>query len=64
VRLVGWGVVHDRIIVVDRTTVWIVTQSLKDLAANAPATVARFADDLAPAKLAAYEAIWSSAAPI
>jgi hypothetical protein len=64
VRLVERGVVHDRIIVVDRTTVWIVTQSLKDLAANAPATVTRFADDLAPPKREAYEAIWSSAAPI
>jgi hypothetical protein len=62
--LVGWGVIHDRIIVVDRSAVWIVTQSLKDLAANAPATVTRFSEDLSPEKLAAYEAIWSNASPI
>ena len=39
VRLAASQTIHDRIIAIDGTKVWIVTQSLKDLAAKAPATV-------------------------
>jgi hypothetical protein len=53
--------IHDRIIGIDRQSAWIVTQSLKDLGATAPATVTRFVDDLTPEKLAAYEEIWATA---
>lgn len=53
--------VHDRIIAIDQQSVWIVTQSLKDLGATAPATVTKFVDDLTPEKLSAYESIWATA---
>lgn len=63
-RIAPYAAIHDRIIVVDKKEVWIVTQSLKDLAVNAPASVTRFVEDLTPIKLEAYEAIWAtSAAP-
>lgn len=61
VRVTRYGsTIHDRIIAIDRQTVWIVTQSLKDLATKAPATVTRFVEDLTPEKLAAYDDIWAS----
>lgn len=62
VRIAPYGSIHDRIISIDRQAVWIVTQSLKDLGAKAPATVTRFVDELTPEKLAAYEGIWTTGA--
>ena len=52
---------HDRAIFIDGVQAWTVTQSLKDLAKRSPAEIVR-ADDTAALKIAAYEAIWSTAA--
>lgn len=52
---------HDRAIFIDRTTAWILTQSLKDFAKRSPAEIVR-ADDTASLKIAAYESVWSTAA--
>jgi hypothetical protein len=64
VRFSPYASIHDRIIAVDKREVWIVTQSLKDLATNAPATVTRFDEDLTPRKLEAYEQIWARASDV
>lgn len=49
---------HDRLIIIDKSIAWILTQSLKDFAKRAPATVQRADKDLAALKIAAYAAIW------
>jgi hypothetical protein len=51
---------HDRVILVDRTKAWAITQSLKDLAKRSPAEIIR-SDDTAALKVAAYEAEWVTA---
>ena len=55
---------HDRLIIVDDKEVWIVTQSFKDLAERAPASVSRFESEAADLKLNSYRAMWASAQPI
>lgn len=57
VRLAPQRTLHDRAIFIDRSQAWTVTQSLKDLAKRSPAEIVR-ADDIAPLKIASYEAIW------
>jgi hypothetical protein len=54
---------HDRLIFVDQSSVWILTQSLKDFAGRAPGTIQKADADLAKLKLKleAYETIWNSA---
>lgn len=52
---------HDRLIFVDQSSVWILTQSFKDFAARAPGTIQKADADLAKLKLEAYETIWNSA---
>jgi hypothetical protein len=63
VRLAPPKALHDRAIFLDRTSAWILTQSLKDFAKRAPAEIVR-ADDTAALKIAAYEAVWTTAAVI
>jgi hypothetical protein len=60
VRLAKPRELHDRLIIVDATVAYTLTQSLKDFAKRAPAEIVR-ADDTASLKIAAYEDIWSSA---
>jgi hypothetical protein len=54
---------HDRAILIDGTSAWTLTQSLKDFAKRSPAEIVR-ADDVAALKIAAYEAIWNAATQI
>jgi len=49
---------HDRLIIVDRSSVWSLTQSLKDFAGRSPASVVRIDGDVASMKLDAYRSIW------
>ncbi|WP_370142864.1 hypothetical protein [Bradyrhizobium yuanmingense] len=63
-RLTPPRLLHDRLIVVDDQQVWIVTQSFKDLAERAPASIARFEAEPATLKLESYRQMWSSANPI
>lgn len=51
---------HDRLIVVDQSQVYLVSQSLKDLAARAHASLQRADQSLADAKREAYEEIWAN----
>ncbi|MBI2396916.1 MAG: phosphatidylserine/phosphatidylglycerophosphate/cardiolipin synthase family protein [Xanthomonadales bacterium] len=57
-------VLHDRLISVDRSAVWILTQSFKDLAARSPASLQRADADVADAKRDAYEQIWLASAAL
>jgi hypothetical protein len=63
VRLAASRTLHDRVILVDGSTSWAVTQSLKDFAKRSPAEIIR-ADDTAELKVQAYEAIWRTANPV
>lgn len=50
---------HDRLIIVDNSIAWILTQSLKDFAKRAPATVQLADKELSALKVEAYAAIWN-----
>jgi hypothetical protein len=63
-RLTPARQLHDRLIIIDDKEVWIVTQSFKDLAERAPASVTRFESESADLKLNSYRAMWSTAQPI
>jgi hypothetical protein len=63
-RFAAPRVLHDRLIVVDDTTVWIVTQSFNALAQRASASVAKFDPEPGKLKLDAYRDIWKQATPI
>ena len=60
VRLATARALHDRMIFIDGQVAWTITQSLKDIAKRSHAEIIR-ADDTAPMKIAAYEAIWDGA---
>lgn len=64
VRLTQPRVLHDRLILVDGTVAWVVTQSFKDLAKRSPASLTRADAELAAAKIHAYEQIWKNASPL
>lgn len=49
---------HDRLIVVDGTEVWALTQSLKDFAARSPASIVRIDGEASILKIAAYDEYW------
>lgn len=55
---------HDRLMILDSSKVWIVTQSFKDFSAKSPGSIQRFESDSAKLKLEAYAAIWAGARPI
>ena len=49
---------HDRVIIVDRRDVWLISQSLKDIAAKSPATLTLADPEMANLKMAHYDALW------
>jgi hypothetical protein len=56
---------HDRLIIVDRNQVSIVTQSFNKLAARSPASILRVTDpDIAQSKIAFYEDLWNKPAQV
>lgn len=62
IRLATARSLHDRIITVDDTQAWTLTQSLKDFAARSPATIVKVDAETAGLKIGAYAAIWQGAA--
>jgi hypothetical protein len=58
-RLAESKSLHDRIIFVDKTAAWTLTQSLNAFAARSPATILPSDHTTAQLKIAAYEAIWN-----
>jgi hypothetical protein len=60
-RLTAQKTLHDRLLMVDGVSVWIVTQSLNAIAQRSPASIVRVEGDTATDKLAAYQNIWNAA---
>lgn len=58
VRLAAPKSLHDRLVIVDKAEAWILTQSLKDFAKRAPATIQRADSELADMKTKAFTDIW------
>ena len=63
-RLAPPRTLHDRLIIVDESQAWVMTQSMNAFAARSPASIVRVDPDTATLKIAAYQSIWSSAAPL
>ena len=63
-RLASPKTLHDRLIVIDRTDAWVLTQSLKDFAKRSPATLTMVGTETAALKIPAYENIWQSSSAI
>lgn len=55
------GALHDRLIILDNAEVWLVSQSLKDIAARSPASLSMANEGLARMKVEAYAALWDGA---
>lgn len=51
---------HDRLLLIDRDQAWILTQSLKDFAKRAPATIQRSDPEISRMKFEAYSDIWKA----
>ena len=61
VRLISAGALHDRLIIIDLTDAWLVSQSLKDIAKRSPASVSRADTELAKLKAQHYDSLWGQA---
>jgi hypothetical protein len=55
---------HDRLILVDGISAWILTQSLKNFADRAHGSLTKADDEAAAMKVLAYEGMWAEARPI
>lgn len=64
VRYAANGALHDRLIIFDRTEVYLISQSLKDIAKRSPASVSRAEPELASLKIDHYETLWSKSDPL
>jgi hypothetical protein len=61
IRLTTPRALHDRLILIDRKTAYILTQSLKDLAGRSPASVNRADAGATQLKIDHYESEWKAA---
>ena len=59
-RLSESKVLHDRLIINDSVSVWVLTQSFNAIAARSPATIVRLDADTANLKIDAYSRIWEN----
>lgn len=64
VRLAMPKHLHDRLIFIDGSEVWSLTQSLNAFASRSPASIFRINDEIVQMKISAYEAIWTTAQPL
>lgn len=64
VRLAPRRSLHDRLIMLDRSRVWVAGQSFKDFANRSPTTVLAASRDISVAKVDAFSALWEGATPI
>ena len=55
---------HDRLIIRDLSEVFLVSQSLKDIAKKSPASVSRAEPELAKMKIDHYNELWSNGEPL
>jgi hypothetical protein len=52
---------HDRLIVVDATEAWVLTQSFNAFAARSPASIVKSDAETASLKISYYESVWAGA---
>jgi hypothetical protein len=64
VRLGAPRSLHDRLILIDGKTAFVLGQSFKDLAARTHTSLVRMPPDAGRLKIDAYELMWSSATPL
>jgi hypothetical protein len=64
VRLAPARTLHDRVIITDAVSAWVLTQSLNAFAGRSPASIVRVDQETATLKVSAYDAIWREATPI
>jgi hypothetical protein len=64
VRIGAPGSLHDRLILIDRKTAFVLGQSFKDLAKRAHTSLVRMPPEAGREKIDAYELMWSSATPL
>jgi hypothetical protein len=64
VRYAPQGSLHDRLIIIDGAEVWLVSQSLKDIAKKSPASVTRAETELGQLKIQHYNNLWSKSVPL
>lgn len=55
---------HDRLIIIDGREVWLVTQSLKDIAKRSPASVTRAEAEVGQLKADHYQSVWQKSTPL
>ena len=60
-RFTAAKALHDRLVIVDDSEVWLVSQSFKDLAQRSPASIARAAPEVAALKVSYYASAWEAA---
>jgi hypothetical protein len=58
VRYTNPANLHDRLIIVDGQEVWLLSQSMKDIAKRSPASISRAEPELGQMKAQHYEALW------
>lgn len=64
VRYADSALLHDRLIILDRKEVWLVSQSFKDIAKRSAASVTKADAELAQMKASHYEEIWNASTPL
>ncbi len=61
-RVVSHSILHDRLVIIDSTEVWLLSQSFNAFAERASASIVRSQDP--ELKIEAYNDIWNNAQPI
>lgn len=64
VRYAPQGSLHDRLVIIDGAEVWLVSQSLKDIAKKSPASVSRAEAELGKMKVEHYQQVWEASEPL
>ena len=64
VRLSATKSLHDRLLLIDRTEVWNLSQSIADFASRSPASIERSGSVIAREKADIYLGLWTTAAPM
>jgi hypothetical protein len=64
VRLAAAKTLHERLILVDGATVWVLAQSFHDLARKGHTSLIRMRSEAAARKIAVYAEIWREAKPL
>jgi hypothetical protein len=63
-RATANGVLHDRLLILDRSKVYLLTQSFNAFAARSPATITLVDAATTALKIEAYDSFWEVAASI